>query len=111
MQYKDSVISVSTSGLYYVYVQMYYLHINIANIHTAGFRIRVNGNGLANAIRFHQQKSFYIEEQYSVDRKLYLMIKKLKRLGTSIAGIQETKWFGNDVWCSAMCSLTLCAFS
>ena len=33
-----------------------------------------------------------------VDRKLDLLARELKRYGVSIAGIQETKWFGNDVW-------------
>ena len=34
----------------------------------------------------------------SVDRKLDLLMKELKRYSVSVAGIQETKWFGNDVW-------------
>ena len=33
-----------------------------------------------------------------VDRKLDLLARELKRYGVSITGIQETKWFGNDVW-------------
>ena len=33
-----------------------------------------------------------------VDRKLDLLVKELKRLDVAVAGIQETKWFGNDVW-------------
>ena len=33
-----------------------------------------------------------------VDRKLDLPVKELKRLGVAVAGIQVTKWFGNDVW-------------
>ena len=33
-----------------------------------------------------------------VDRKLDLVVRELKRYGISIAGIQETKWFGSDVW-------------
>ncbi len=33
-----------------------------------------------------------------VDRKLALHTRQLKRFGISIAGIQETTWFGSDVW-------------
>ena len=33
-----------------------------------------------------------------MDRKLDLIVKELKRLGIPVAGIQETKWFGRDVW-------------
>ena len=33
-----------------------------------------------------------------VDRKLDFLVKELKRLDVAIAGIQETKWFGSDVW-------------
>ncbi len=35
---------------------------------------------------------------HAVDRKLDLLVKELKRLEVAIAGVQETKWFGNDVW-------------
>ena len=34
----------------------------------------------------------------TVDRKLDLMVKELRRYRVSVAGIQETKWFGTDVW-------------
>ena len=34
----------------------------------------------------------------NVYRKLDLMILELKRYGLSAAAIQETKWFGNDIW-------------
>ena len=33
-----------------------------------------------------------------VDRKLDLVVRELKRFGVSVAGIQESKWFGSDVW-------------
>ena len=33
-----------------------------------------------------------------MDRKLDFLVKELKRLDVAIAGIQETKWFGKDVW-------------
>ena len=34
----------------------------------------------------------------AVDRKLDLMMKELKWYRVSVAAIQETKWFGKDVW-------------
>ena len=33
-----------------------------------------------------------------VDKKLDLLLGEVKRYGISVAGIQETKWFRNDVW-------------
>ena len=33
-----------------------------------------------------------------MDRKLDLLVGELQRYGVSVAGIQETKWFGKDVW-------------
>ena len=33
-----------------------------------------------------------------VDRKLDCLVKELKKLNVAVAGIQETKWFGQDVW-------------
>ena len=33
-----------------------------------------------------------------MDRKLDLVVKELKRYGLSVAGIQESKWFGSNVW-------------
>ena len=33
-----------------------------------------------------------------VDKKLDLLVRELKRYGISIAGIQDTKLFGSDVW-------------
>ena len=33
-----------------------------------------------------------------VDRKLDLLVAELKRYGVSVAGIQESRWFGRDVW-------------
>ena len=38
---------------------------------------------------------------HCVDRKLDFLIKELKRLGVAVAGIQETRWFGSDVWTAA----------
>ena len=33
-----------------------------------------------------------------VNRKLDFSVKELRRLKVAVAGIQETKWFGQDVW-------------
>ena len=33
-----------------------------------------------------------------VDRKLDLVVRELSRYRVSVAGIQESKWFGSDVW-------------
>ena len=33
-----------------------------------------------------------------MDRKLDFLVKELRRLGVVIAGIQETQWFGKDMW-------------
>ena len=33
-----------------------------------------------------------------MDRKLDLLVGELERYGISVAGVQETKWFGSDVW-------------
>ena len=33
-----------------------------------------------------------------VDRKLDLMVNELRRYRVSVAAIQETKWYGSDVW-------------
>ncbi|XP_062518242.1 lymphotoxin-alpha-like [Corticium candelabrum] len=59
MQYKDGVITVPTSGIYYVYVQMNYKHYSSTSYRSAGFRIRVNGSGRAYAYRYHQQPNDY----------------------------------------------------
>ena len=33
-----------------------------------------------------------------VDRKLDLLVGELKRYRESVTGIQETRWFGKDIW-------------
>ena len=33
-----------------------------------------------------------------MDRKLDLLVLKLERYHVDVCGVQETKWFGNDVW-------------
>ena len=38
---------------------------------------------------------------HCVDRKLDFLAKELKRLGVAVAGIQERRWFGSDVWTAA----------
>ena len=40
----------------------------------------------------------HVASPHLVDRKLDLMVKELRRYRMSVAGIQETKWFGKDVW-------------
>ena len=32
------------------------------------------------------------------DRKLNLVVRELRRYRVAVAGIQESKWFGSDVW-------------
>ena len=34
----------------------------------------------------------------TVERKVDLLIAEIKNYNISIAGIQETKWFGSDIW-------------
>ena len=36
-----------------------------------------------------------------VDRKLDLVVGELRRYKVSVAGIQESRWFGKDVWPAA----------
>lgn len=56
MQHQDGVITVPTSGLYYVYGQIQYIHSRTSD-HYAGFRITVNGNYRVVAYRHHKQLS------------------------------------------------------
>ena len=35
---------------------------------------------------------------HQVDRKVDLLANELKCYRVSVAGVQETKWFGSDVW-------------
>ena len=35
---------------------------------------------------------------HQVDRKVDILVNELKRYGVSVAGVQETKWFGSDAW-------------
>ena len=39
-----------------------------------------------------------------VDRKLDLLADELRVHGIDLAGIQETRWFGNDVWPAGACT-------
>ncbi|XP_062517970.1 collagen alpha-1(XXII) chain-like isoform X2 [Corticium candelabrum] len=54
MQYQDGVITVPTSGLYYVYGQIQYIHSK-TSYYRAGFRITVNGSYRVVAYRNHQK--------------------------------------------------------
>ena len=36
-----------------------------------------------------------------VDRKLDLLVGEMKRYGVSVTGIQESRWFGREVWPAA----------
>ena len=38
------------------------------------------------------------EGSTAVDHKLDLLVSELKQYGVSVAAIQETKWFGKDMW-------------
>lgn len=48
-----------------------------------------------------QKRQVLDERSGVVDRKLDLLVGELKRNGVSVAGIQDTRWFGNDVWPAA----------
>ena len=36
-----------------------------------------------------------------VDKKLDLLVGELRRYGMSVVGVQESRWFGKDVWPAA----------
>ena len=38
------------------------------------------------------------KKSVSVDRKVELLIREFQRYRISIAGVSETKWFGNDIY-------------
>ena len=38
------------------------------------------------------------ERSEGSDRKLNLLVQELQRYGVAVAGVQESKWFGVDVW-------------
>ena len=38
------------------------------------------------------------------DRKIDLLMGELRKYGVSVAGIQETKWFGKDMWPVGRCT-------
>ena len=42
-----------------------------------------------------------VKPSANVDRKLDLVVREIKRYGISVAGIQESRWFGSDVWPAA----------
>ena len=39
----------------------------------------------------------HIDKPGNMDRKIDLLMGELRKYGVSVAGIQETKWFGKDV--------------
>ena len=57
-----------------------------------------NSGGDKRICRSRPQTTTTSEEGGTVDRKLDLLVKELKRYGVSVAAIQETKWFESDVW-------------
>ena len=53
--------------------------------------------GDARICRSRPQKSA-LGKCTGVDRKLDFLVKELRRYCVSVAAVQETKWFGTDVW-------------
>ena len=49
-------------------------------------------------VRICRSRPVSVAVSGNVDRKLDLLVKELKRYHVCVAGIQETKWFGKDVW-------------
>ena len=43
-----------------------------------------------------------------VERKLNLLVNELKHYSIFIAGIQETRWFGSDIWAIGEWTFRLC---
>ena len=41
--------------------------------------------------------SNHSEKSGKIDRKTDFLVGELRKYGVSVAGIQETKWFGKDV--------------
>ena len=41
---------------------------------------------------------WYFSVWITVERKVDLLVTELKNYNISIVGIQETKWFGSDIW-------------
>ena len=70
---------------------------------TWNVRTLVENSGDLRICRKRQVLSEGDSNNYStgVDRKLDLVAGELKRYGISVAGIQETKWFGTDAWPAA----------
>ena len=70
---------------------------------TWNVRTLVENSGDLHICRKRQVLSEGDSNNYStgVDRKLDLVAGELKRYGISVAGIQETKWFGTDAWPAA----------
>ncbi len=69
---------------------------------TWNVRSLVEGSG---GLRVCRKRYAACGHSESVDRKLDLLVKELERYGVSVAGIQESKWFGKDVWPGQMVTL------
>ena len=39
-----------------------------------------------------------LQKPNTVDRKLDLLVSEMRRYNVSVGAVQETKWFGNDIW-------------
>ena len=52
-------------------------------------------------VRVCRKRQVLGERSEVVDRKLDLLVSELKRYRVSVAGIQESRWFGKDVWPAA----------
>ena len=48
-----------------------------------------------------QKRQVLSERSNVVDRKLDMLVRELKRYRVSVAGIQESRWFGKDIWPAA----------
>ena len=49
-------------------------------------------------VRVCRSRQLLGEKSEVVDRKLDLLAAELSRYGVSVAGLQETRWFGKDIW-------------
>ena len=49
-------------------------------------------------VRVCQKRQVIEERSEVINRKLDFLVGELKRYGVSVAGVQESRWFGRDVW-------------
>jgi hypothetical protein len=52
----------------------------------------------AGDVRICRRPHEVLSNPQTVDRKLDLLMKELRRYRVSVGAIQETKWYGRDVW-------------